>query len=75
MDKVVVHCHLPRGVQLRLFDQHSAPTEPMRETGRFALHAGENLVDADFANAWFEQNRNSELFLSGNISLIDKKEI
>ena len=68
----ILVCNVPNGLTLRLFEWKEGEfgIKMAHETGdRVTLVEGENVVDADLAAQWLEQNAKSDLVTRGMVHL------
>lgn len=76
---VTVACSLPTGLVLRLYkphhDQRTGGMLPDAEAAPVTLKHGSNQnIDADFMNAWLEENSGSDFVLKKQVYVIEPKE-
>lgn len=74
---VTVLCAMPGGLHLRLFEMRPEPDTGVKKaffTGNaLQLKEGRNVaIDADFMEAWFEQNRQDNDLVTGNFVSIER---
>jgi hypothetical protein len=62
-----VHCRIPNGIVLRLFEQVEGPfgTTSYLPSEQWTLNAGDNEVPSEFFDKWLEVNSDSD-FIKGN---------